>query len=598
MNSNKWQAAQIAARVRMTQSTDTIQGAELCVQNARVLNVFSGKIMENVDVLMGNGTVLGFAPKGTGKAKQILDAQEKYMLPGLIDAHVHIESSMVSPEQFAALVLPHGTTSIVADPHEIANVLGLTGIRYMMQSAAKMPLNVRFMLPSCVPATPFENAGATLTAKDLEELMPLDSVQGLAEMMNFPGVAFADEDVMAKLALAKRYQKTIDGHAPLVSGQALDCYCGSGIATDHECSTLEEMQGRIERGMYVLIRQGSAAHNLQELIKGVTPDNACRCCFCCDDASPDDIAANGHMERHLRMAVAAGVAPVTAVRMATLYPAQCYNMLDKGAIAPGYDADFVLVDNLHDFTVQAVFMGAKKIAEAGKLEEQFVPKAESAEDEKTAGVAGAMHVAPLTEKSFDLPLPNGRARVIGLKENQLVTDALEMDVETTDGMFDAAKNPALCKVAVIERHNATGNVGVGLLHGYTDAGKRMHGAVATTISHDSHNIVVAGDNDEDMIAAVQELVRMGGGICLVRDGKVLESLALPIAGLMSPRPAQEVAAAKQAIRSRALSDFAIHQGVEPIMTLSFMALVVIPDLRISDQGLFDVREFHFVPTAL
>lgn len=574
----------LAQRIAMAQGA---QPADMVVVNARVCNVLSGTIMDAVDVLIGDGVFLGFAPAGTGQAKQRVDAHGAYMLPGLIDAHVHIESSLLCPEQFAALVLPHGTTTIVADPHEIANVQGLAGIRFMLENAARMPLDVRMMLPSCVPATPLEHAGAVLEADDLAQLMADPRILGLGEMMNFPGVVQADPAVLAKLALAAAAGKVIDGHAPSLGGRALDAYCTAGMSTDHECATVQEMQARLERGMYVLLREGSAAKNLAALLQGVTPENAHRCCFCTDDASPDDIAAHGHMERHLRMAVAAGIKPMQAVRMASLNTAQCYGLRGKGAIAPRYVADFVLVQDLQHFEVLATCCRGTIVAEKGVLTH---PHPQSA----ASFVPAPLAVAPLSLDTFVLPVPSGKARVIVVQPHSLLTAMQVRDVVLTDGCVLPQQNAGLVKIAVIERHKALSCCGVGLLQGYTAQGKRMHGAIATTIAHDSHNIVVAGDNDADMLCAVQALIALGGGICLVRDGKVLESLALPLAGLMSFEAAAAVAKAKQALRQRALHDFAIAEGVEPVMTLSFMSLVVIPAARMTDQGLFDAVTGAFV----
>lgn len=576
--------AHLAQRIAMAQGT---RPADTVVVNARVCNVFSGRVMDSVDVLIGDGLFLALAPAGTGQAKQVVDAKGAYMLPGLIDAHVHIESSLLCPEQFAALVLPHGTTTIVADPHEIANVLGLEGVRFMLENAARMPLDVRLMLPSCVPATPLEHAGAVLEAADLAQLMADPRILGLGEMMNFPGVVQGDPAVLDKLTLAAAAGKVIDGHAPGLTGRQLDAYCAAGMRTDHECATVEEMQARLERGMYVLLREGSAAKNLATLLGGVSPENAHRCCFCTDDASPDDIAEQGHMERHLRMAVAAGIAPVQAVRMASLNTAQCYGLHGKGAIAPAYTADFVLVQDLKDFTVLATYCQGTMVAERGML---TVPPRTVAVPAPKA----TMHLAPLSLSNFALPVPSGKARVIVVQPRSLLTSMQVREVVLTEGMVQAQQNAGLVKIAVIERHKALPCCGVGLLQGYTKEGQPMRGAIATTIAHDSHNIVVAGDNDADMLCAVQALQALGGGICLVRDGKVLEELALPLAGLMSFDTAAAVAQAKQALHRRAVQEFAIAEGIEPVMTLSFLSLVVIPAARMTDQGLFDAATGTFI----
>ncbi len=566
--------------------------AELCVTNARIIDVFSRKIMEDRDLLIGGGVFLGFSEPGTAEAKDVFDAGGRYLLPGLIDAHVHIESSMVTPTQFARLVLPRGTTTVIADPHEIANVAGMEGIRYMLDASAGLPLDVRIMLPSCVPATPFENAGARLDARSLSVLIDHERVGGLGEMMNFSGVVHGDDGILEKLALARRAGKIIDGHAPMLGGRDLDAYGCAGVLTDHECACPQELADRIERGMFVLLRQGSAARDLEQLIAGITPENAWRCAFCTDDSSPEDVLANGHMDKHLRLAVAHGIDPLLAVCMSTIFPANCYNLLGKGGIAPGYAADFVCVEDLKDFQVREVFSSGKMVARDGTMATNLPTPS------LPAAVTSRVRLAPMDETVFRLPLPNGRARLIGLEPHSLLTRSLERAVETTDEFFDCQKNPGLAKIAVVERHRASGNVGLGILEGYVAKGKDFGGAVATTIAHDSHNIVVAGDNDADMLAAVLALEKTGGGIVLVKNNNIIDQLALPVAGLMSGQPVEEIARAKKALFERARQQYNISPGAEPIMTLSFMALPVIPELKITDQGLFDVTQFCFVPAAL
>lgn len=566
--------------------------ADLCIINARVVDVYSGLVQENVTVRMGAGVFLGFTP---GPARKTVNARGRYLVPGLIDAHVHIESSMLCPPQFARLVLPSGTTTVIADPHEIANVLGMGGIRYMLNSSADLPLDVRIMLPSCVPATPFEHAGAVLAAADLAPLMEHPRVTGLGEMMNYPGVVNAGSEVLAKIALARKAGKFVDGHAPSISKnmgeQAQDAYIGAGITTEHECETVEEMQQCLRRGMYVAIRQGSAAHNLPMLIRGVTLGNVHRCVFCTDDRHAGDILEHGHINYLLRLAVKHGLDPLLAVRMATLNAAQCFDLRHKGGIAPGLDADCVLMEDLRDFQALEVYVKGHKVAEQGTL---CVPIDAPTPPEVTKTVRSA----PLEAGDLRLPLPTGRARVIGVQADSIVSKACEYTVHTTNGYFNAAANPGLTKVAVVERHKMTGFVGLGLLAGYSAPDTLLGGTIATTIAHDSHNIVVAGDNDDDMRTAVEDLRRMGGGITLVRDGKVLDHLPLPVAGLMSTRTAEEVHSDVCRLLARARKAFSFAPGVEPFMSLSFMALAVIPELKLTDQGLFDVRSFCFVPVSV
>lgn len=558
--------------------------ADMCLHNVHVVDVYSHRVHAHMSVRVGDGVILGF---GDGPSTERMDAQGQYMLPGLMDAHVHIESAMLTPVQFARMVLPLGTTCVVADPHEIANVLGMTGIEYMLQATEHLPLHVRIMLPSCVPATPFDHAGAVLRAADLAPLMGHERVAGLGEMMNYPGVIMADNDVLDKIYLAHAHHKIIDGHSPSLCGHALDTYIAAGIRTDHECTTPKEMCDRLARGMYVLIRQGSAAQDLAQLIGEVTPFNVHRCLLCTDDRHADDILQHGHINHSLRLAVQHGLDPLLAVRMATLNTALCYNMPHKGGIAPGMDADLILVNNLQDFAVSHVFVQGRKVAEHGRMcleLDATIPPS----------LTQTVRPAPINLDTFSLPLPSGKARVMGLIPRSIATQALERTIHTHDGHFDPALNPDLVLLAVIERHKGTGHVGLGLMHGYVAEGKRLGGAIATTIAHDSHNIVLAGDNAHDMCVAVHDLVRMGGGITLVRQGGVVAHLPLPVAGLMSNQPAEYVQTRMALLMQHARLDFGIHPDIDPFMTLSFMALAVIPDLKLTDQGLFDVRSFRFV----
>ncbi len=553
--------------------------ADLLIINARVVDVFTGEIRET-PVSIGTGKFLGFAHT---EALRTVDAEGAYLLPGLIDAHIHIESSMASPARFAGLVLPRGTTSVVADPHEIANVHGMEGIRYMLENGRHLPLNVFITLPSCVPATPFEDAGATLSAEELEEFIDDPKVSGIGEMMNFPGVVTGDYDVLSKILLGTSHGKVVDGHAPGLLGRELDAYLVSGISTTHECTTLEEMHENLRRGVYVLIREGSAAKNLKTLLPGVTPGNARRCAFCCDDRHAEDIVREGHMDNHLRLAVAMGMDPVQAVTMCTLNAAECFGLRGKGAIAPGRDADCILVDDLENFRVRKVFAAGRLVAQDGAM---LLPL-----DDAAAGAPShSVHVKPLADNAFDLPITSGKARVIGLQAASLLTLNLVRAVRTdAAGLFQCALNPGLNKIAVIERHKATGLMGVGLIEGYG----LQDGAVATTIAHDSHNIVVAGDNDADMLLAVRELAAMGGGIVSAHKGRV-RGLALPIAGLMTSADPLEVSENLKEMIRAAHEELAIPDAVEPFMSLSFMALPVIPELKLTARGLFNVNTFSFV----
>ena len=555
--------------------------ADVRIDNVRIMDVFNGEIREG-SVSFGQGRILGFS---RFDARQVVDGGGRWLLPGFIDGHVHIESSMLCPARFAELVLPFGTTTIMADPHEIANVKGMAGLRYMLEASRELPLDVHVMLSSCVPALPVEDAGAVLGADDIAPLLSDEKVGGLAEMMNVPGLLSGDDDVLEKLERTLAAGKVIDGHAPLLSGAELDVYAALGVRTDHECTTVEELQARVSRGMYVLLREGSASRDLLKLLPGLTPENQRRCLFCTDDRQPADILRRGHIVNNVRMAVAAGVDPVSAVRMATLNAAECYGLRDRGGIAPGLRADLVLVEDLESFRVLSCWAGGELVAKEGRML-RSLPQRNPGE------LYRSVVLAPLPERPFSVRVPSGRARIIGLLPHSLITECLVRPVQTTaDGEVELSLNPGLVKIAVLERHHATGKIGVGLMEGrYGLRG----GAIATTIAHDSHNIVVAGDDEEDMLFAVRELERMEGGIVMVSGKKVLSSLSLPVGGLMSENSAEEVAGRLKKLLEIASSHYHIWEGADAFMTLSFMALPVIPRLKITARGLFDTDTFSFV----
>ena len=555
--------------------------AELRIDNVQIVDVLSGEIRPG-SVCVGHGRILGFSRL---EAAEVVDGQGAFLIPGLIDGHVHIESSMLCPARFAELILPFGTTTVVADPHEIANVKGMDGLRYMLEASRGLPLSVRIMLSSCVPALPVEDAGAVLEAADIAPLLSDPDVGGLAEMMNVPGLLGGAPDVLEKLAVTQAAGKVIDGHAPLLFGADLDAYAALGVNTDHECTSPEELQERVARGMYVLMREGSAGREVRKLLPGLTPGNMRRCLFCTDDRQPADILERGHINGILKLAVENGVDAVDAVRMATLNAAECYGMRDRGAIAPGRRADLVLVKDLRDFDVLACWAGGELVAREGRIVRSL--------DMLDPGVLqSSVKLAPLPESPFSVKVPSGKARVIGLLEHSLITECRVQNVVTSaDGEVELADNPGLLKIAVVERHHATGKMGVGLL----DAQYGLKGgAVATTIAHDSHNIVVAGDDEGDMLLAVQEMERIGGGIVMVSKGKVIAELPLPIGGLMSDRPAEEVAQKLRELLGLARSHYDIWEGADAFMTLSFLALPVIPHFKITARGLFDMGTFSFV----
>ncbi len=566
-------------RTRLIEVASGRRSADLLLRNCRVVNVYTHEVTET-SVAIDQGLIVAF---GEQEAEIERDLQGRYLIPGLIDSHVHIESSLLSPEQFALLVLPHGTTTVVADPHEIANVCGLEGIRYMIEAAEEAPLDVFFMLPSCVPATSFENAGAVLDAEALESMIDHDQVLGLGEMMDYPAVISGDQGALAKLDTAARAGKPMDGHAPMVLGRELMAYRAAGIETDHECSTLEEMAERLSLGMRVLIREGSAARNLATLVKGVTARTAHLCAFCTDDKQPVDLLKEGQIDHNLRLAVKEGLDPITAVELATINAARGYGFKDRGAVAPGLMADLVVLEDLSDFRVREVYKRGVQVADNGS-------PLFSVGSPDLSAVTGTVNAPTLKEDSFRLSLETNSVRVIGIEPGSLITHDLVREVKRDDsGHFRAEKGTDIRKLAVIERHRRTGNIGLGLVEGFGVTG----GALATTIAHDSHNLIVLGDNDADMLLAAEELIRLDGGMAIAGGGKLLGSLALPIAGLMTNEPGETVSAQLEELNTIAFDRLGVRRDIDPFMTLSFLALPVIPELKLTDMGLFDVKRFDF-----
>jgi adenine deaminase len=554
--------------------------ADLVLKNARIVNVYTHEVIDG-SLAIDQGLIAGI---GAYEGEEERDLDGRYLLPGLVDSHVHIESALVSPEQFARLVVPRGTTTVIADPHEIANVAGLDGIRYMIEASRNLPLDVYFMLPSCVPATAFENAGAILDAASLEELIDDESVLGLGEVMDYPAVAAGDPGILAKLALAAERHRPIDGHGPMIEGRGLSAFRAAGIETDHECSTLDEMRDRLRLGMRILIREGSAARNLADLIKGVDSNNARRCSFCTDDKQPEDILKEGHIDFNVRLAMENGLDPLTAIQMATINGAEGYGLRNKGALVPGYEADMVIVDDLRRFNVQEVYKAGKPVARGHEaLFRVGVPDISS--------VSGSVITAPFGLEEFRLPLKSELVNVIHLHPGSLITEKAVRKVFVDDeGFFLHTDKLDICKLAVIERHRGSGNFGLGLVEGFEIHG----GALATTIAHDSHNLIVIGDNDRDMYAAAQELIACGGGMTISSGGEILDTLPLPIAGLMSNEPGDEVDRRLTKINRLAFDRLKINPDFDPFMSLSFLALPVIPELKLTDMGLFDVTRFEFI----
>lgn len=559
--------------------------ADTILEHARIVDVLSGEIREG-SVALSQGRILGISTGCSGR--EVIDVHGAYLLPGLIDAHVHIESSMVTPERFARLVALHGTTTVIADPHEIANVCGIRGLEYMIQASEHAIIDIRYMLPSCVPSMPDEHNGATLKAEDIAPFMGREKILGLGEFMDVQGVLDERPDVLAKIKVAKDHNKVIDGHCPGLRGADLQRYAASGISTDHECTTIEEMYERIAAGMYVMLREGSAAKDLQQLLPGVNFLNMQRCMFCTDDKHAEDIIRDGHIDHHLRRCVSAGMDPIIAVRMASLHPAICYGLSTKGAVAPGFDADLVLVEDLERFSVQDVYVGGKRVVEHARVVEDGPLYAVDT-------VVDTIHVKPFSERDLEVRLPEGRARVIRMNPGSLYTNhtiqELPCDIRgvptlhLTEGQF--------AKVAVCERHRSLGTIGIGIVEGFGIRG----GAIATSISHDSHNIIVIGDNDQDMVLAVQDVVQMQGGISVFTQGTCIGRCPLPVAGLMSEDTGEVLSSQISSIRDAAYDRLGVSREYDPIMTLSFLALTVIPELKITDQGLYDGVKGTFVGLA-
>ena len=549
--------------------------ATLVIKNARVVNVFTNEITE-ADVAVNGDTILGI---GSYSCQNEYDAEGAYLSPGFIDAHVHIESSMVTPASFARVILPKGTTTIIADPHEIANVAGATGLESIYRQSADLPLQVLFMLPSCVPATPFENSGARLTAIDMIPFMQKKSrVIGLGEVMDYPSTISANPDMVEKLKLF--FNRPIDGHAPLLSGRDLDAYCIAGPRTDHECSNFAELKEKLSKGMSILIRMGSAANGVDEMLDGLVREHlpTDKICFCTDDKHIENILREGHINCIINNAIRHGIAPIEAIRMATLNPARSFGLSRTGAIAPGYRADMILFDDLNDIQPKAIFT-------CGNL---FDPDTPLAGRPAPAEIYDTVHPAPLSSDAFRLTVSGNPMPVIQTVPHQLVTKLIYETVPT-DENNEFVSNGEFNKLAVVERHHKTGNIGLGIVSGLNIRG----GAVASTVSHDSHNIVVAGDNDSDMLLAVQTLIDCRGGYCVVKDGAVSASLSLPIGGLMTDAPIDTVIQ-KQHDLLNAAHDLGCPDGSDPLVLLSFLALPVIPEVRLTDLGLFDVTKSEFI----
>ena len=549
----------------------------MVLKNAEVFHVYTGEFIL-CDIAIADGYIAG---TGSYFGIEEIDMHGRYITPGFIDAHVHIESSMLTPYQFAKAALPCGVTTIVTDPHEIANVCGSRGIQFMLDATEHLPLNVYVMLPSCVPATDFEDSGAVLRAEDLEPFLQHPRVLGLAEMMNTPGVLQQDENVMAKLAMAESCR--IDGHAPGLTSSQLMGYAAAGITTDHECITKEQALERLRAGIKVMLREGTAAKNLKGLLPVVNSDTAPYFMFCADDKIPAELLDSGYINYMVRTAIEEGVSVANALQIATINTARHYGIKDAGAILPGRRADLLVFDNLDEWKPLQVYKDGRLAVDNGRL---------LAEGKKcdSSALEHTVNLAEVTQDSFRMPLKTEMAHVIGLVPYQIVTNKAVMPVKRVAGCAISDVEKDILKLAVLERHHATGNIGLGLVKGFG----LKKGALASTVGHDSHNLIVIGTNDEDMLAAVRELQRLGGGICIAEQGRIRGALPLPVAGLMTNEPAEAVAR-QQAEMIALAREMGVPEFYSPFLTLAFLSLPVIPSLKLTDRGLVDVDSFRFIP---
>lgn len=562
---------QLAAKQRIIAVAAGREKADLVLKNAKYLNVFSNEFLCG-DIAVANGLIAGVG-KYDGKTE--IDVSGKLVLPGFIDAHIHLESSMVTPAEFAKAVVAHGTTTVITDPHEITNVMGIDGVEYMIQASQNLPIDVHFMMPSCVPATEIDESGAELDCKDIDLYLDNKKVLGLAEMMNYVGVINGDKNVLSKIVTSQAHHKKIDGHAPELSGNDLNAYIAAGVYSDHECSTFENALEKLRKGQFIMIREGTAAHNLKALMPLLTQQYYARCMFATDDKHPSDLLHGGHIDYIVKQALKNGADPIVALKTATHHAARYFLLNNKGAIASGYLADIVVVDNLEDFNVETVFKRGKLVFD-GEVKDFSAPTV----DEKLAEKCfDTFHLDSVTPSSFKV---DGKLGLIGLVGGELLTRNLgtadKIDVEND-----------ILKIACIERHKGTNHIGVGYAKGYS----LKSGAVATSVAHDSHNIITVGCNDDDIAVAVNAIKDSKGGIAVVENGKIKALLELPIAGLMSDEPLTTV---NEKLENAKLSAYELgaDKSIDPFMTLSFLSLPVIPSLRITTKGVFDAENWKML----
>ena len=562
---------QLAAKQRLIAVAAGREKADLVLKNAKYLNVFSNEFLSG-DIAVANGLIAGVG-KYDGKTE--IDVSGKLVLPGFIDAHIHLESSMVTPAEFAKAVVAHGTTTVITDPHEITNVMGIDGVEYMIQASQNLPIDVHFMMPSCVPATEIDESGAELDCKDIDLYLDNKKVLGLAEMMNYVGVINGDKNVLSKIVTSQAHHKKIDGHAPELSGNDLNAYIAAGVYSDHECSTFENALEKLRKGQFIMIREGTAAHNLKALMPLLTQQYYSRCMFATDDKHPSDLLHGGHIDYIVKQALKNGADPIVALKTATHHAARYFLLNNKGAIASGYLADIVVVDNLEDFNVETVFKRGKLVFD-GEVKDFSAPTV----DEKLAEKCfDTFHLDSVTPSSFKV---DGKLGLIGLVGGELLTRNLgtadKIDVEND-----------ILKIACIERHKGTNHIGVGYVKGYS----LKSGAVATSVAHDSHNIITVGCNDDDIAVAVNAIKDSKGGIAVVENGKIKALLELPIAGLMSDEPLTTVNEKLENAKSSAY-ELGADKSIDPFMTLSFLSLPVIPSLRITTKGVFDAENWKML----
>ena len=547
---------------------------DFLLRNVKLVNLFSCEVIDTSVAIYG-GKIVGF---GEYDALEIEDLYGSYLAPGLIDGHVHIESSMLYPAEFVRAVLPMGTTTVVADPHEIVNVMGLEGLQFMMDSTAGLPLDVFFMIPSCVPATHLETSGAAVTAEKMKKWIDHPRVLGVGEMMNFPGVIYHDPQVLKKIAVAG--EKQVDGHAPLVRGKDLSAYITAGIKSDHESTEINEAIEKLSKGMFIMIREGSAARNMEALLPLINQQNSRFCGFVTDDRHPDFLMDHGHINSMVKKAIKLGVDPITAIQMASLNTASHFKIKDVGAIAPGYFADMIVFDDFKSFVIKKVYKSGKLVAEGGNLVEEI--KYEVVTSPKS------VHFKPVNKEDLKVEARGDRIHVIEIVPNQIITKKKIYKPTIKDGVLISNSDEDILKIVVIERHKATGNIGIGFVKGVG----LKEGAIASTVAHDSHNIIIVGVNDMDILKAVETIKKMNGGQVVIKNGEVSASLSLPIAGLLSDKPLKEVRDLGDNLTSEAHKLGCVLEN--PFMTLSFLALPVIPELKITDKGLVDVNKFNFV----